>query len=182
MVTGMAFTLFNGRAAWDYSGVRRAAATPGATALVTALPNSVTAGSATVLVSAIDSGDGAPLTGTVLRDGQNVAAVGSSFAQQYAYEGPGSAVTFVVSCPGYPDESISVGVSQPKDPTLITVPDLVGASRHGVEETLRSTNLDVEFKGSSNMTAFVAHQSPQGGAQVQPRSTLTLYMQPGDPP
>ena len=96
-VTGMAFTLFGGRATWDYAGRLQA---PGGLLAATVSPRSVLAGTRTVRVHAIDPTTGVAVTGRVLLAGQDVAATDELFTRQY--DESDNPVRFQVRVPGYP--------------------------------------------------------------------------------
>ena len=110
-VTGMAFTLFSGRATWDYAGHLQA---PGGLLAATVSPRSVFAGTRTVRVHAIDSTTGVAVTGRVLLAGQDVAATDEQFTRQY--DESDNPVHFQVRVPGYPVTSAWLTVRAIDDP------------------------------------------------------------------
>lgn len=115
-VTGMAFTLFDGRASWDYAGVRVAVPKSGRLT-VGVSPALVNAGTRTVTVMAHDSGDRSPVAGRVLLSGQDIAATNTAFSRSYtAEEGLTESVRFRVSCPGYPEATATLEVRGPREP------------------------------------------------------------------
>jgi hypothetical protein len=115
-VTGMAFTLFGGRATWDYAGVRVAVPKSGQLT-ATVIPSAVSAGTRTITVRVRDSGDQSPVAGRVLLDGQDIAATNTAFSRRYtAEEGLTESVQFQVNCPGYPGAAVTLQVRGPREP------------------------------------------------------------------
>ena len=111
-VTGIAFTLFNGRVTWDYAGVRSAVPKSGQLA-TSVTPRVIFEGRRRVTVTAVDSGDRSPVAGRVLLEGQDVGATNTPFTRVYADFG---AMEFVVSCPGYPQATAHLTVRPPRIP------------------------------------------------------------------
>jgi len=115
-VTGMAFSLFGGRATWDYVGVRLRTPRSGQLA-VGVSPGVVDAGTRTVTVRARDSGDQSPVAGGVLLDGQDVAATNTQFTRGFDAEaGLIETVEFTVRCPGYPETTATLTIRGPAGP------------------------------------------------------------------
>jgi hypothetical protein len=109
-VNGMAFTLWNGRATWDYSGVLSARS---GRLAVSAHPSSVSEGKRSVTISTRDSGDQSLVAGRFFFTGKDIAEINTSFSRVY---GPSGNVWFVVRCPGYPQVSVALKIGLPPDP------------------------------------------------------------------
>jgi hypothetical protein len=115
-VTGMAFSLFGGRATWDYAGVRVAVPKSGQLA-ASVSPSVVAAGTRTVTVHARDSGDRSPVAGRVLLDGQDITSTNTAFTKRFtAEQGLTESVEFVVRCPAYPEATAILRVRGPQKP------------------------------------------------------------------
>jgi hypothetical protein len=110
-VTGMAFTLWNGRASWDYAGDRVAVPNSGVLRLQ-ASPSSVAEGNRSIIVLATDSGTGVRVSGRVLIDGADVAATNTAFMHEFELGGGSVAVR----CPGYPEARTRISVRPALDP------------------------------------------------------------------
>jgi hypothetical protein len=97
-VTGMAFTLWGGRAVWDYAGTRVPVAASGLLGVLVQPPR-VVEGRRTMTVFASDSGNLKPVAGRVFLDSVDVAPTNTRFTGEFEV----GQRSILVRCPGYPD-------------------------------------------------------------------------------
>jgi hypothetical protein len=107
-VVGMAFTLWGGRATWDYTGTRVPVPASGALRLRVE-PGRVEEGLRTITVFATDSGSGADMAGRVLIDSADAGPTNAALRLEFDIFGRRS---ILVRCPGYPDAQTFLTVYQ----------------------------------------------------------------------
>jgi hypothetical protein len=106
-VDGMAFTLFGGRATWDYSGIHRSLGRM----TLSADPDSVVGGRTTELtILAVDSSNGQPVSGRVFRGSADVGATNVGFHRYHSAE---QTYLYDVRAVGYETKTISVYAESP---------------------------------------------------------------------
>src|SRR5262249_50086662 len=106
-VNGMAFTLWGGRATWDYAGVRG----PPLALRATVRTSLVYEGRRTIPVSAVDADNGAPIAGRVLWTGTDIGATNAAITLDLSV----GTIVFTARCPGYPDATAALTVRGAKE-------------------------------------------------------------------
>jgi len=104
VVNGMAFTLWGGRAAWDYAGVRVVQPT----LRVSVTPTAAEVGDElAVTVRAVDAIDQRLIDGTVLVSGRVVGPTNVAFDLVFSRVGP---LALNINCPNYPAARVTISV------------------------------------------------------------------------
>jgi hypothetical protein len=106
-VDGMAYTLFGGRATWDYSGIHRSLGRM----MLTAEPDRVVGGrTADLTIHAADTVTGQPVAGRVFRGSADVGATNLVFRRYHSAQ---QTYAYTVRATGYETKTISIYAESP---------------------------------------------------------------------
>jgi hypothetical protein len=205
-VTGLAFTLFDGQAAWDYAGVRSPINPSSDAAYKTqSVPTEMIGGQKyTVSVSMLNVGASTWSNA----DGYRLGSVNPVNNRTWGLNRvpcpdtkPGAIGTFKfgVTAPphsgsygfqwqllqepewfGAPSDVVSIRVLPP--PGRTTVPDVIEMYRDVATKHIRRAGLEPKYSGTNDRNAYVAGQTPPADTDVDAGSVVTLYLKPGPIP